>query len=88
LEVVEAHKLCTQFRAVIQLQHYLVAALRLRERPVVHYPLAALRAAYRTLAIPPLNWLADAFPGHARADADADAVTLYLGVAVRARRPA
>lgn len=88
LEVLSAHKLCTQFRAVVQLQHFLISALRLRERPAVHYPLAVLRTAYRTLAIPPLNWLADAFPGHTRADADADAVTLYVGVAVQARRPA
>lgn len=87
LEVLAAHKLCTQFRAVIQLQHYLVGALRLPARPAVHYPLAMLRAAYRGLAIPPLNWLADAFPGHALAAADDDTVTLYVGVAVRARRP-
>lgn len=87
LEVVQARKLCARFRAVIQLQHYLVAALRLPERPVIHYPLSLVRAAYFRLAVPVLNWAADAFPGHALADAGTDDVPLYVGVAVEARRP-
>ncbi|MFN0069659.1 MAG: class I SAM-dependent methyltransferase [Limisphaerales bacterium] len=86
LEIQAAHKLCTQFRAVIQLQHYLVAALRQPDRPLIHYPLAVLRAAYFRLGVPVSNWLADAFPSHALASTEADAVTVYVGVAVEARK--
>lgn len=87
LEVLSARKLCTQFRGVIQLQHYLVAALRQPGRPALHYPLALVRAGYFRLAAPLLNALADAFPGHAQADAETDDVPIYVGVAVEARRP-
>lgn len=88
LEVQEAHKLCTQFRAVIQLQHYLIGALRLPAHPTVHYTLAVLRRLYRLGFILPLNWLADMFPSHAQTAPDTDAATLYVGVAVKAHRTA
>lgn len=87
LKIEAGHKLVGGVRGSIQLHHYLIAALHAPEYPLWHRLLAVLRRLYGFTAVAPLNWLADRFPKHAVLPADHWS-PIYVGVAVRARKPA
>ena len=86
LEVQSCHKLTGGVRGSVQQVHYSVAALFAPERPGWHKVFGVARRLYQPLAVGPLNWLANRFPMHAVLPADHWA-SIYVGVAVRARKP-
>ncbi len=86
LEVESSHKLVGGVRGSIQLHHYLIAALYAPEYPLWHRLLAVIRKIYGFTTIAPLNWFADRFAHHAVVPADHWS-PIYVGVAVRARKP-
>ncbi len=81
--VVESSKLTTELRAFVQLTNQMVLHLRCRERPLLHYGLAAVRKAYAVLGVPCLNWFADRFSNQAIVPGSS-AASLYVCVFVRA----
>jgi SAM-dependent methyltransferase len=86
LEVIESFKLTTQTRGAIQIFHQLTAHLRCPERRVLHLLFALARKAHSVFGLRLLNWLGDRFKDQQQASGDGSA-SLYLGVAVIARKP-
>ncbi|HTH49878.1 MAG TPA: class I SAM-dependent methyltransferase [Candidatus Limnocylindria bacterium] len=86
LEVESCSKLTGGVRGSVQQLHYLTAALFAPERPGWHKVLGVLRRLHKFGAVAPLNWFAGRFPMHAVVPAD-HWTSIYVGVAVRARKP-
>jgi SAM-dependent methyltransferase len=85
-EVVSSHKLVAGVRGSIQLHHYLIAALHAPEHPFWHRLLAVMRHIYQFTTVPLLNAVAGLFVSQAVVPADHPAA-IYVGVAVRAKKP-
>ncbi len=87
-EIVAGGKLSTGIRAAVQMGHHCVWNLRTgRSGGWVPALLGALRKGYGWFAVPLLNAFADLFRHQAEAG-PADPSALYIGVHVRARKPA
>ena len=87
LEVLASHKLTTQVRGAIQLGHYLIETLHQPGGGVGWFLLDVLRRAHRNLTRPLANVIGAQFAGQGVVPGDSPA-RIYVGIAVRARRPA
>lgn len=85
--VVESCKITTGARAACLLLHQSVVHLRCPERAWLHYPLAVCRVLHRWLGVPMLNWLGRACFRQGIVPGANDSASLYLGVAILARKP-
>jgi SAM-dependent methyltransferase len=87
-EVEASHKLTTRIRGAVQLGHYLAETLKL---PGTKTPgslvLDLARRMHRNLSRPVFNLWASSFKGQGVVAGDDDA-SVYVGIAVRLRRPA
>jgi len=86
LEVVASHKLTTQVRGAVQLNHYFAETLRKPGGGLVWALLDGVRRLHRRVFRPLANWLAGRFTGQGVV-AGTDPAQVYVGIAVRARRP-
>lgn len=86
LEVRECVKLTTGVRGAVQMLHHCVWGLRTEGGGLAGVALGVLRKTYGGLGVPVLNALADRFAAQGEA-ASVSATALYVGVAIRARRP-
>ena len=85
-EVARSHKLTTEFRGILQMQHYFVERLRAPERRIARYFLGALRKSYGWVCLPVLNWAGDFFSRQGVV-AGSDPAPLYLVICSWARKP-
>jgi SAM-dependent methyltransferase len=84
-QIIESCKLTTEMRAAVQLTNQIVLHFRCRERPLIHFVLAAARKIYFAVFAPVLNWFADAFPEQAVVPGSSTN-SLYSCIYVRARK--
>lgn len=87
LEVVASYKLTTQVRGALQLTHYLIETLHQPGGGPGWRLLDLLRRAHRNLTRPLANAVGAGFSRQGVVPGD-DPARIYVGIAVRARRPA
>lgn len=86
LEIVASHKLTTQIRGAIQLNHYFIETLRKPGGGLGWAFLDLLRRIHRNVTRPVANWVGDRFAGQGVVPGN-DPAQVYVGIAIRARRP-
>ena len=85
-QVTESLKLTTEIRGSIQLLNHFVPHLRCPERRLRHLAFALIRKVYFWIGVPLLNSLGESFREQGLVAGNAGS-SLYLGVAVMARKP-
>ena len=86
LEVIASHKLTTQIRGAIQLNHYFIETLRQPGGGLGWALLDLLRRLHRNLTRPLANWVGARLANQGVVPGN-DPAPVYVGIAVRARRP-
>jgi len=86
--VTKSYKLTSEIRGVIQLSHHLVRHLKFKDRLMLHYLFAVVRRLYCWTAIPCLNMFGAYFENQGIVSGNDDGSSVYVGVAVCARKPA
>ena len=86
LKVLESYKLTAELRGIIQLTFCFAQHLRYPGHPLVHYPLVLSRKIYNRVLCPLLNLVGKALDRQGVLPGNSPA-SLYVGVAVRARKP-
>lgn len=84
--VVESCKVTTGARAACVLMHQSIAHFRCDKPSWLRYPLALWRRLHRWTGVPMLNFLGRAFPAQSIVSGATDSASLYLGVAILARK--